>query len=304
MTVITTGNFPKALRPGVKKWWGRAYDEHPVEYTVLFDEDTSDKSYEELVEATGFGLAPTKTEGAATTYDTESQGTLTRSTHVAYGLGFIITREEMDDNLYMEVGKQRSRALAFSFRQTKEVVAANIYNRAFNSSYTFGDGKELLATDHPTLNGTQSNELSTSADLSEASLEDLSIQVSKAKNSRGLRIALRKRCLIVPPDLEFEANRIYNSVLQNDTANNAINALRATGAFPEGIKVNHYLTDSDAFFIRTALPSGTGLVCFNRVPISFDDDNDFDTKNAKFKGYERYSFTAGDFRALYGSPGV
>lgn len=304
MSTISTGNFPKALRPGVKKWWGRAYDEHVVEFTDLFDEDTSNKSYEELVEATGFGLAPVKQEGASTLYDSEQQGTLTRSTHVAYGLGFIVTREEIDDNLYMEVSKQRTRALAFSFRQTKENIAGNVYNRAFNSSFTFGDGKELLATDHPTLDGTQSNELATAADLSETSLEDLCIQIMKAKNSRGLRISLKPRCVIVPPDLHFEAHRIVDSVLQNDTANNAVNVLRATNAFPEGVKVNHYLTDVDAFFIRTTVPTGSGLVCFNRVNVEFDQDNDFDTKNMKFKGYERYSFTVGDFRALYGSPGA
>lgn len=301
---IGTGNFPKALRPGVKKWWGRAYDEHMVEYTQLFDVDTSDKSYEEMVEATGFGLAPVKNQGDPTIYDSENQGTLTRSTHVAYGLGFIVTREEIADNLYMEVGKRRASALAFSFRQTKENVGANFYNRGFNSSYTLGDGKELLATDHPTVSGTQSNELATATDLSEAALEDLLIQIGKAKNSRGLNISIKPRCLIVPPDLGFEAERILNSVLQNDTANNAVNVLKSTNALPEGIKVNHYLTDVDAWFVRTAVPMGSGLVCFQREAIEFGDDNDFDTSNLKYKGYERYSFTCGDFRALYGSPGA
>lgn len=304
MSVITTGNHPKALWPGVKAWWGRQYNEHQVEYTDLFDTDTSDMNYEELVEATGFGLAPVKSEGGSTSYDTESQGTVTRVSHVAYSLGYIVTREELDDNKYEIVSKRRASGNAFSMRQTKENVAANIYNRGFNSSYTFGDGKELLATDHPTLNGTQSNELATAADMSEASLEDLCIQIMGAKNSRGLQINLKPQSLIVPRNLVFEAERIVKSTLQSGTANNDVNALRSTGMFPKGIKVNHYLTDTDAFFIRTNVPNGTGLVYFQRVPIEFTQDNDFDTSNAKAKSYERYSFSVGDFRAIFGSPGA
>lgn len=304
MSVISTGNHPKALWPGIKAWWGRQYNEHATEYTDLFETDTSDMSYEELVEATGFGLAPVKEQGSAVSYDTESQGTITRVTHVAYGLGYIVTREELDDNKYEIVSKRRAAALAFAMRQTKENVAANVYNRAFNSSYTFGDAKELLATDHPTLNGTQSNELATAADLSEASLEDLCVQIMGAKNSRGLNINLMPQSLIVPRQLVFEANRIVKSTLQSGTANNDINAIRVTGQFPGGIKVNHYLTDQDAFFIRTNVPRGTGLVYFQRTPIEFTQDNDFDTSNAKAKNYERYSVSAGDFRALFGSPGA
>lgn len=301
MSVIGSGNYPKALRPGMKKWWGRSYDEHKEQYVDLFDKDTSDKSYEELGEATGFGLVPSKTAGQSTLFEGESQGTITRSTHVAYALGFIVTHEEMQDNLYMEVGKKRTNALAFSFRQTKETVAAQIYNRAFNSSYTFGDGKELLATDHPTLDGTQSNELSTGADLSETSLESLGIQIMNAKNSKGLKINLMPKSLIVPTNLAFEAERILKSTLQNDTANNAVNAIRSMGMFPEGAKVNHYLTNTKNFFVRTNAPSGSGLIYFEREGISFDQDNDFPTKNFQALGYERYSFTCGDFRALYGS---
>lgn len=299
--VITTGNHPKALWPGVKAWWGRQYDEHEVEYTGLFDTETSDKSREEMAEATGFGLAPVKGQGASVQYDSESQGTVTNSVHVAYALGYIVTREEMDDNLYEVVSKRRAQALAFSIRQTKETVGANVYNRAFNSSYTFGDGKELLATDHPTLDGTQSNELAVGADLSEAALEDLTIQIMNAKNSRGLKINLMPRKLIVPPALFYEAHRIIDSDLRSGTANNDANVLKSQGIFPEGIMVNHYLTDTDAFFIRTNAPSG--LVHFERTPVEFTQDNDFDTDNAKAKCYERYSFTVGDFRALYGSPG-
>lgn len=302
--IITTGNHPKALWPGIKVWWGRKYNEHSVEYTGLFDVDSSsEKNYEELVEATGFGLAPVKDQGASVQYDSEQQGTVTKSIHVAYALGYIVTREERDDNLYTIISKQRSGALAFSMRQTKEIVGANVYNRAFSDSYTFGDGKELLATDHPTLDGTQSNELAVAADLSEAALEDLTIQIMNAKNSRGLRINLMPRKLIVPPSLYYEAHRILDSNMRVDTANNDTNVIRDQSIFPEGIMVNHYLTDADAFFIRTNVPAA-GLTCFDRVPIEFGQDNEFDTDNAKAKCYERYSFNVGDFRALYGSQGA
>lgn len=302
MAIITTGNHPKALWPGIKAWWGRTYDEHRVEFTDLFDEDTSSRSYEEDVEVTGFGLAPAKAEGKAVSYDQETQGVVTRYTHVAYALGYIVTHEELSDNLYEVVSKRRSRAVAFSHRQTKETVGANIYNRGFNSSFTFGDGKELFATDHPSLSGDQSNELAVAADMSEAAIEDLIIQIMGATNNRGLKISLMSRSLHVPRQLWFESNRIMKSVLQNDTANNAINALRSTGSLPEGIKVNHYFDDPDAFFIRTNVPEG--MKCYNREAISFDQDNDFDTKNAKAKCYERYSFGNTDFRAAYASPGA
>lgn len=300
--VITTGNHPKALWPGVKAWWGRKYDEHNEEFPDLFDKESSEQSYEEDVQVTGFGLAPVKSEGSAVQYDSESQGYVSRYTHVAYALGYIVTYEEIKDNLYEMVSKRRSQSLAFSMRQTKENVAANVYNRGFNSSYTGGDGKELFATDHPTLAGDQSNELSTGADLSEASLEDLIIQIMGAQNDRGLKISLMPRKLIVPRQLWFEANRIVKSTLQNDTANNAVNVLKATNAIPEGIAVNHYLTDQDAWFIRTNAPRG--LLCYEREAISFNQDNDFDTSNAKAKAYERYSFGWTDWRGAFGSPGA
>ena len=302
MAVITSGAHPKALWPGVKAWWGRTYTEHKVEYTDLFDTDTSEKQYEEDVQVTGFGLAPVKPEGTAVSYDSEVQGFVSRYTHVAYALGYIVTWEELRDNLYEVVSKRRSQALAFSHRQTKENVGANVYNRGFNSSFTFGDGKELLATDHPSKAGDWSNELTTSADLSEASLEDLIIQIMGATNDRGLKISLMPKALLVPRQLWFEANRILKSVLQNDTANNAINALRATQAIPDGIKVNHYFTDVDAWFVRTNCPRG--MLHYQREAIDFAQDNDFDTKNAKAACYERYSFGVTDTRQLYGSPGA
>jgi hypothetical protein len=177
-----------------------------------------------------------------------------------------------------------------------------VYNRAFNSGYTFGDGKEILATDHPTLTGNQSNELSVAADLSEASLEDLVIQIMNAQNSKGLRIALKPQSVIVAPGNFFNAKRILDSALQNDTANNSINVLKNSGSIPGGVVVNHYLTDADAFFVRTNAPSG--MIMFDRKPVEFSQDNDFDTDNLKAKSYMRFSLTVGDFRALYGSPGA
>jgi hypothetical protein len=302
MSVITTGQVAKLLKPGLNAIWGRDYTEHAKEYTDLFDVETSDMNYEEDVEMTGFGLAPVKSQGASTVYDTESQQTITRYTHVAYSLGFIITREEMDDNLYEKKGRTRAQALAFSFRQTKENVAANVYNRAETSGYNGGDGVVLLSTAHPTLSGNQSNKLATAADLSEASLEDLCIQIMNAQNNRGLKIAIKPRSLIVPPALAFEAARILKSTGQSGTANNDINALRSMGMFPEGVKVNHYLTDTDAYFVRTDIPQGMKL--FQRVSPEFKQDGDFDSDNLKMKGYERYSTGWTDFRALYGSMGA
>ncbi len=302
MSVITTGAHPKALWPGVHKFVMGQYETHPVEYSQVFDMEDSKMAYEEDVETTGFGLAQVKAEGAGAAYEGQSQGFIKRYTHVAYSKGYIVTREEMDDNLYKSRSFKRGAQLAFSFRTTKEIVAANILNRAFNSSYVGGDGKELLATDHPSLAGTWSNELAVSADLSEASLETLLTQIMEATNSKGLKIAIRGEKLVVPPALAFTAERIMKSTLQNDTANNAVNAIRSMGLLPGGVVVNHYLTDNDAWFVKTSVMDG--MRGFNRTPFEFTQDNDFDTSNAKAKGYERYSFGWTDPRGLYGSPGA
>ncbi len=298
-TVITTGAHPKALWPGVHAWWGRMYNEHVVEYTELFEVETSDKAYEEDVEITGFGLAPVKPEGSGIVYDTETQGSVSRYTHVAYALGYVVTYEELRDDLYEVVSKRRAQALAFSMRQTKETIGANVYNRAFNSSFSGGDGVALCSASHPTLSGNQSNLLTTAADLSEAAIEDLVIQVMQTQNNRGLKISNLPQSLHIPVQLWFEANRILKSVLQNDTVNNAINVLKATNAMPKGIKVNHYFTSATAWFIRTNIPRS--MTWFEREAVSFDQDNDFDTKNAKAACYERYSCYWTDFRGLFGT---
>lgn len=302
MSTITTGAHPKALWPGIKEWWGRSYSEHPEEYVDLFDSETSDKAYEEDVEITGFGLAPVKPQGTSINYDVESQGAVTRYTHVAYALGYVVTYEELRDDLYEVVSKRRAKQLAFSMRQSKENVGANVYNRGFNSSYTGGDGVSLFSNAHPTTSGNQSNLLTTAADMSEAAIEDLTIQIMQAQNNKGLRISLMPQSLHVPVQLYYEANRILKSVLQNDTSNNAINVLKATNVFPKGIKMNHYFTSATAWFIRTNAPAG--MKHYTRDAIMFDQDNDFDTKNAKAACYERYSMGWSDWRAAFGTPGV
>jgi hypothetical protein len=301
MAVITTGSHPKALWPGVYAWFGAKYNEHPQQYTKLFDIKSSSKNYEEMVEQTGFGLAPVKAEGSSTAYDSHAQGATARGTNKAYSLGYIVTREEKADNLYSEVSMQRAASLAFSMAQTRENVGANVYNRAFNSSYTGADGKELCATDHASLSGDMSNELATAADLSEASLEDLTINIMDAKNSKGLKISLQPQRLIVPTALVYDAQRILESTLRVDSANNDINALKSMGVIPE-VVVNNYLTDSDAWFIRTNAPSG--LCWFDREPVQFSKDEDFDTDNAKAKAYMRFVPFWGDWRGVYGSPGA
>lgn len=302
MAVIGTGNHPKALWPGVYGWFGAKYNEHPQYNSRLFDVKTSRKHFEEMVQQTGFGLAPVKAEGAGTAYQGHTQGYVSRGTHVAYSLGYIVTREELADNLYEEVSMRRAGSLAFSMASTRNHIAANVYNRAFNSSYTGGDGKELLATDHPSVSGNQSNELSTAADFSEASLEDLLIQIADATDPQGLKISLTPKSLIGPNDLMFEFERVLKSDLRVDTANNDINAISSMGMVPEAITCP-YLTDSDAWFVRT---NGIeqGLCWFDRETVDMTKDTDFDTDNAKAKAYMRLVAFWGDWRALFGSPGA
>ena len=302
MATITTGNHPKALWPGVRAWFGRAYDEYDPQYMDLVDVETSDKNYEEEVESTGFGMATVKPQGGSINYDSDRQGYTKRYTHVVYGIGYIVTEEELDDNLYEEVSKQRAPDLAFSLRQTKELVVANMYNRAFSASYPGGDGKEWVATDHPTPYGNQSNELTNAADLSEAAIEDLITQIHLARNARGMRIKLQPRTLHIPMKLMWEANRILKSVLQSNTAENNQNVLRAMNALPGGIKPNQFFSSDSAWFIRTNAPRGPRL--FQRKAVSFRRDSDFDTSVAKAKAQERYSVGFSDWRSLYGTPGV
>lgn len=301
-SVITTGTHPKLYFMKLKEIWGLEYPEHENQYNDLYDVKTSDQAYEEIQELVGTGLAPAKAEGANATFDGTSQGVLNRATHTAFALGGIITFEALRDNLYLKKGQQLIPSLKFSMKQTKEIVLANGYNNAFDSNFTFGDAVSMISTAHPTAAGNQSNRLSSNAQLSEVALEDLLIQIMDAQNARGLNIALMPNSLHVPTAEYFNAIRILKSALQNDTAENAINALKFAGLFPGGAKVNNYFDSTTAWFIRTNCPAGLAL--FNREPLSLDSDNDFDTKNARFLAYERYSFTFGDFRTIYGSSGA
>ena len=301
MAVITTGSHPKFLWPGIHAIFGASYTAHGDQNAKLFDAKSSDKKYEELVEQTGFGLAPVKAEGSSTAYDSHAQGVTARGTNVAYSLGYIVTREELADNQYESVAGDRAQSLAFSMATTRNIVGANVYNRGFNSSYAGGDAKELLATDHPSLAGDQSNELATAADLSEASLEDLTINIMDAKNSKGLQIALQPKCLIIPTALSYEAQRILKSMLRSGTADNDLNALRSMGVIPD-VAVNNYLTDSDAWFIRTNAPSG--MCWFDRESVEFTNDSDYDTDNIKHKAYMRFVPFWGDWRGVYSTAGA
>ncbi|MDE3023742.1 MAG: hypothetical protein KGI54_18150 [Pseudomonadota bacterium] len=301
--VINTGTHPKLLWPGIHAVWGQVYDAHPTEYTDLYDMDSSQKAYEQDVQVTGFGLAPVKGQGASIAYDSEQQGWVTTYQHIAYALGYIVTYEELQDNLYKEVSMRRAKANAFSCNQTVENVAALIYNDAFSGTYfTTADGQPLISAAHVNATGgTYSNALTPGADLSEASLEDINIQIMNAVNDRGLKIAVMPKSLHVATQEFYNANRILKSVLQNDTANNAINVLKATNAFPEGIKVNHYFTSPSAWFVRTNIPNG--MTFFWRNKAQFDQDNDFDTKNAKAATYMRFSVGCTDPRSIFGSNG-
>lgn len=299
---ITTGNHPKALWPGINAWFGTSYDKHPKFCDMMFDIKTSRKAYEEIVEDTGFGLAAKKAQGSSVLYDSSSQGPTTRFTHDTYSLGYVVTEEAIEDNLYSSISMARASSLALSMYTTKEIVAANVFNRAFNSAYPGGNSVEMISTAQITNDGTQSNELAVAADFSEAALEDMLIQIKKAKNSRGLEISLMPDKLIIPVELEFEATRVLNSTLQSGTANNDLNAVRSMGLIPGGIVSNPFLTDSDAWFVSTNLENG--LIGFTRRALKFEKDNDFSTSNALAKASERFVFNWADWRGIYGTAGA
>ena len=309
MSIINSGSFAKALWPGVNTWYGDAYAQYPVEWDKLFEKNTSRKAFEEDVGSSHFGLAVQKAEGAPVTYDTSRQGFTSRYNHVVYALGFIITREIYEDDQYDVVGKLKAQSLAFSMRQTKEIVAANVYNRAFNTSYLGGDGSTLIASaggggsaSHPAIaGGTWTNGVATAVDLSEAALEQAVIDIAGFTNDRGLKIAVRPKTLIIPKELMFEATRILKAEGRTGTDLNDPNALKTMGMVPE-VVVNHYLTDTDAWFLRTDVQNG--LKYFERRGDEFGMDEDFDTENAKYKATARYSFGWTDPRAIYGSPGA
>lgn len=299
---ITTGSHPQSLWPGIRSFFGKTYREKPTVFSMVFDQRSSDKAYELVVEDTGFGLAPVKAQGAAVNYDTDAEGYTSRFTNTVYALGAVVTKEAITDNQYEAVASRKAAKLARSMRQTKEQVHANVLNNGFTAAYAGGDGVELFSTAHPTLAGNQQNELTVAADFSEAALEDLLILIRNAKDSRGLRIQLRGEKLIVPADLTFEATRVLSSTNQSGTANNDVNAMRAQGLLPGGAVTWDFLSDTDAWFVTTDAPDG--LITMNRWALALQQDNDFDTSNARMKAEERYSAGWGDWRGVYGSPGA
>jgi hypothetical protein len=300
MAVITRSAHPSALWPGIKAHFGLRYQEHPPKWSEVFEKRMSDKYEERVVEATGFGLAPVKSEGAPVMYDTTSEGYKTNFRHVVYSLGYIVTEEELEDNQYTYVSMGRSRALAFSMRTTAEIVHANVLNRAFSGSFLGGDGVSLVSNAHPTGAGNASN-LITAADLSETSLEDGLKAMMQTRNSRGLNIAVTCKNLIVSTSDVFNAERILYSAGRSGTANNDINAVRSLGSVP-GVSVNPYLTDLDAWFLQTDVPEG--MLSFWRREVELVKDNDFDTSNAKAKASSRFSCGWGDWRSIFGSAGA
>src|SRR5688500_15472605 len=260
MTVLTRSSLPDLLQPGLHALFGASYAKHPKEFTRIFDVRTSKKAIENVVELTGLGLASVKAEGASIVYDTPGQGPKTPFAHVTYGLGYIMTREAEEDNLYQEQAENNTRALSWSMWTTKEIVHANVLNRAVTAGYTGGDGVALASASHPTVNGLQSNLLA-AADLSEASLEDAMTTIMAAKNSRGLPVAIRPVRLIVGPGQIFNATRILESTGRSDSADNDVNAIKVLGMVPE-IVINHYLDDPDAWMLQTNVPEG--LISFQR----------------------------------------
>mgnify|MGYP001179539509 CR=1 FL=1 len=299
--VITSSSFAKLLWPGLNSIYGKEYADYPVEWEKLFEKNTSDRAYEEDVGLSSFGLASVKTEGAPITYDTERQGFTSRYNHVVYALGFIVTREIYEDDQYGKVGAQKAKALARSMRQTKEILGANVYNNAFTGGVG-GDGSTLIASAHANVaGGTWSNKIGTAADLSEAALEQAVIDIAGFRDDRGLLIAARPEGLIIPYQLQFETARILGSDGRVGTDLNDPNVLKQKGIFSNVI-TNHYLTDPDAWFIKTSVKDG--LKYFERRGDAFEMDNDFDTENAKFKATARYSFGWSDPRAIYGSQGA
>tara|TARA_Y100001937_G_scaffold124362_1_gene188941 strand:+ start:140 stop:1048 length:909 start_codon:yes stop_codon:yes gene_type:complete len=300
---ISRAQLAKELEPGLNALFGLEYARYDQEHAEIFDTESSDRAFEEEVMLSGFGSAPVKSEGSAVTFDDAQEAYTARYTHETISLAFSITEEAIEDNLYDRLASRYTKALARSMAHTKQVKSASVLNNAFDSTVTGGDGKELCATDHPLVSGnTLRNELTTSADLNETSLENSLIDISAFVDERGLKVSVRGLKLIVPPALQFVADRLLESTLRTATSDNDVNAIRNMGMLPQGYVVNHYLTDTDAFFIKTDAPRG--FLHFERLPMSTKMEGDFDTGNMRFKARERYSFGFSDPRCVFGSPGA
>ena len=300
---ISRSQLLKELLPGLNALFGLEYAKYGEEHKEIFETETSDRSFEEETKLSGFGSAPTKSEGSAIEYDNAQEAWTARYTHETVAMGFSITEEAIEDNLYDSLSSRYTKALARAMAYTKQVKAASILNNAFNNNFTFGDGVELCSTAHPLVNGaTNSNEPTTAADLNETSLEAAIIQIGGWTDERGLLIASQPRKLIIPANLQFVATRLLETEGRVGTADNDVNALRNNGSIPEGYAINHYLTDTDAWFLMTDVPNG--LKHFTRSPMSTSMDADFDTGNSRYKARERYSFGVSDPLGIYGSPGA
>lgn len=298
--IITRSSHPDALWPGVKAWFGLNYDKVPPTWSKIFTKETSNKYQERVVEGTTFGTAKVKTEGSPIQYDSDGEGYVSIFQHVVYALGYIVTREELEDNLYSEVSNRRAANLAWSMSTTAEYVHANVFNRGFNSAYPIGDGQPLFSASHPTPSGPQSN-LLTAADFSEAAMEDATKAVWRVKNAKGFPINAGIRQIVINPEDAFTVTRVLNSVLRSGTANNDINALNAMGIVPKVI-VDKYLTDTDSWYVQTDVPEG--LQSYWRREVELQKDNDFDTENAKAKATMRFSAGVADWRSVFGNTGA
>jgi|TARA_R100001440_G_scaffold14211_2_gene24281 hypothetical protein len=300
---ISRQQLAKELEPGLNALFGLEYQNYENQHTEIYEIENSDRAFEEEVMLSGFANAAVKAEGSAVTFDTANESFTSRYTHETIALAFAITEEAIEDNLYDRIATRYTKALARSMAQTKQIKSANVLNNGFNSSFPGGDGKELFATDHPTQSaGSLANELSTSADLSETSLEQAMIDIAAFKDERGFKIAARGLKLIIPSELQFIAERILRSPARVGTADNDLNALSSKGMLPQGYVVNNYLTDTDAFFIKTDVPNGMKM--FNRANLKTAMEGDFDTGNVRYKARERYSFGFSDWRGMFGSPGA
>ena len=300
---INRAQLVKELVPGLNALFGLEYARYADEHTMIFDTESSDRAYEEEVMLSGFGEAAVKGEGAAVKYDTAQETWTARYVHNTVALAFSLTEEAMEDNLYDTLSARYTRALARSMQQTKQIKAANVLNNGFSTTYPGGDGKPLMTTDHGTLTaGDLKNELTTAADLNETSMEQALIDLAGFKDERGLKVNAQAQRLIVPPALQFVADRLLNTPGRVATADNDINAIKNMNMIPDGYAVNHYLTDTDAWFIKTDVPNG--MKHFVRTAVSTNMEGDFETGNVRYKARERYSFGWSDWRGIFGSPGA
>ena len=299
---ISRSQLVKELEPGLNALFGLEYKNYTDEHTQIFDIENSDRAFEEEVMLSGFGNAEVKPEGSSVNYDDAKETFTARYTHETLALAFSITEEAIEDNLYDRLASRYTKALARSMANAKQVKAANVLNNAFSSSFTGGDGVELCSAVHPIVAGTFKNELSTAADLNETSLEQSLIDIAAMTDERGLKIAAKGTKMIIPSALQFTAERLMKSTGRTGTADNDINAVANMGMIPQGYVVNHYLTDTDAFFIKTDVPNG--LKMFVRSPVKTSMEGDFETGNVKYKARERYSFGFSDPRGVFGSPGA